>query len=82
MPLPWAIFLGVSLAVSLFMFTFVQVRSLWRERKVDPASRRSSSEIYWKDLSLIERVLTYTGLTAFLLTIVVRSLLRLMGHGP
>ncbi len=82
MPLFWAIFLGVSLAVSLFMFTFVQVRSLWWERKVEESARRSSSEIYWKDLSLIERVLTYTGLTSFLLTVAVHSILRMMRHGP
>jgi hypothetical protein len=80
MPIGWAIFLGVSLAVSLFMFTFLQVRSLWRERKVDEASRRSPSQIYWSDLSVIERLLTYAGLTAFLLTVAARSILRMMWH--
>ena len=76
MLLIWFIFLGASFLVSVLTLTRLQTRIIrklgWRALQRDPLLH------YWVEISALERVLLWCGISAFLLTLLGAAVWKLV----
>jgi hypothetical protein len=83
----WIIFLFVSMAISIFTMNLVQFRLLRRKGWRHFFRRHSWHEwygFYWTELSPIQRLLVWTGIVAFFVTLfgaAIGTLLNKYLHG-
>jgi len=80
----WFIFLFISFLISILMMNFVQIRFLrrqgWRKLFGRRLGWRETLSICWTDLSPIQRILLWTGLAAFMLTIFGAAIATILQH--
>ncbi len=74
----WFIFLGIAFLVSLVTLTRIQIRVArrvgWGALGRDPVLR------YWTEITALERVLLWCGITAFLLTLLVAAVWKVVAR--
>jgi hypothetical protein len=63
----WIVFFSASFAVSILALSFVQLRAISRYglRESMERAQRAPLDMYWRDLSPLERCLVWPGLVAF-----------------
>jgi hypothetical protein len=69
MLLVWFIFLFGSFAVSVLTLSYVQTR-VWRKQGWRALRERPFLEIYWADLSPVQRALLWPGIVVFFVTLI------------
>ena len=67
----WLVFLYTSFVVSVLTMTFVQIRAMQNAGSWRSLRGRPFFQTYWRELSMTQRVLLWTGITAFVITLVV-----------
>jgi predicted small integral membrane protein len=77
----WIVFLLASFVVSLLTLTRIQVRFA-RKLGWSAFQRSSLIKIYWTDISPLERVLVWTGISAFLLSLLAARVWKVITAGP
>ena len=66
---PWVAFLFTSFLVTVLARTYIQFRGIARYGRRG-LRKRPFFDTYWRELSLLERVLLWPGLVAFAVTFV------------
>ena len=73
----WIIFLFASFAASVLALSAVQIR-LIRKEGFGVFFRRSLLDLYWRELRPFQRALKWTGILAFMITMLVAPILALL----
>ena len=77
----WIIFVLFSFAISVLALSWVQFRLIEKEGWQWPVCRTHKFlDLYWRDLKWYQRLLIWTGLIAFLLTLAGVSLEHVLGR--
>jgi len=77
----WIVFLLASFVVSLLTGIRIQVRFA-RKSGWNAFQRSSLIKIYWTDISPLERALWWTGISAFVLSLLAATVWKVVTDGP